>query len=149
MSVCVRQQAWIFAVCVLVTPALYAQTVPSMPSEEIDRQVAWIAAEATARSASGMPEADVEAWMQNAMRQAGLAVRAPPASWDVYGQAHWDREAALAHGASPESSEAGAETPDAAPDTLVFQPSGSAITRAGQSQRHSHDTGSAATGPPE
>lgn len=67
----------------LSAPNAVAQTSPTIEQ---------ITAEANARSAAGMPDVEVEAWIDQAMEQAGLTVRKPPESWDVYGQARWERE---------------------------------------------------------
>ncbi len=70
-----------------------------LPSPEARAQAAptieQITAEANTRSAAGMPDAEVEAWIDQALEQAGLTVRKPPESWDVYGQARWEQELLL------------------------------------------------------
>lgn len=86
-----------------------AQDVASR--QQVAMTVEEITAEANARSAAGMPAAEVEAWIQQALSQAGLSVRKPPPeSWDVYGMARWNREAAKRAQTAPPSDDTQAQS---------------------------------------
>lgn len=59
---------------------------------QADLAIEKIAAEANARIEAGVPDVEVEAWMKQAMTEAGMTVKKKPESWDVYGQASWEQE---------------------------------------------------------
>jgi len=121
------------------------------PVQPVAVTVEQITAEANARTAAGMPAADVEAWIGQAMTQAGLSVREPPERWDVYGQARWDRESAAhaqaAGGSDDAQAQAAPRQDDPAAAYDVYQQPGLGTTHAAGSGRGVHDAGTTATGP--
>lgn len=138
----------------LIGPGAHAQQAMSS-RQQVAMTVDEITAEANARSAAGTPAADVEAWIEQAMDQAGLSVRKPPESWDVYGQARWNRTAAAQTQAAetrdePEPDDAQARIlprqgdPDV--DYYVYQQPGLGAQDAADPANGVHDAGATETG---
>lgn len=90
-----------FLVGLLAGPAAANAQQSESSRQQVALTIEDITAEANARSAAGVPAAEVEAWILRAMDQAGLSVREPPESWDVYGLARWNREAEARADAAP------------------------------------------------
>lgn len=139
-----------FAIGLLACAGAQAQQPPSM-HQPVAATVEQITAEANARSAAGMPAAEVETWIEQAMRAAGLSVREPPESWDVYGQARWDRESAMdaqADVSGDTQMQAAPQHDDALDDYNVYQQPGLGTPHAAGPEHGVRDAGATETGKP-
>lgn len=104
---CRTASALIFTIATTLLIGRAAKAQQSFTPQQADLAIEKIAAEANARIAAGVPDADVEAWMSQAVTQAGMTVKKKPENWDVYGQASWGQEVSQDEEKQPEYREPG------------------------------------------